>query len=394
MDRGRQALAISVAAQTLAVLPVFLLGSLWPLIGADAGLDAFGLGVAVACYYLASAAGSGTLSHLSDTFGPWRTIRAGLGLGALALVGIAVLPAHLASFGGTLAIAGLANGFIQPAANVAIARGVGLGTQGFAFGLKQSAIPAATLAGGLAVPGIALTLGWRAAFALAAALTLAAILRLPRDGASARLATRHGIRSLDRRVLLTFAAMSGCGAGCANAMASFLVPSVVASGHEMAAAGLVLAAGSMVSIVMRLALGLAADRLAFSLLPAVALLFLGGAAGYLALAFSEGWATILAGTFLAFGLGWGWSGLSILAIVRWSGPAAAAATGFTQAGVFVGAIIGPFAFGSLAERASYPTAWLALAGVATLAALLALCAARLTRSPPPRSTEPIRNVVQ
>ena len=39
-----------------------------------------------------------------------------------------------------------------------------------AFGLKQSSVPLATFLSGLAIPFVALTLGWRWAFVLAAAL--------------------------------------------------------------------------------------------------------------------------------------------------------------------------------------------------------------------------------
>ncbi len=43
-----------------------------------------------------------------------------------------------------LVVSGVANGVIQPAANRYVSRTVGEGRLGFAFGVKQAAIPAAT----------------------------------------------------------------------------------------------------------------------------------------------------------------------------------------------------------------------------------------------------------
>src|SRR5829696_7279082 len=57
-------------------------------------------------------------------------------------------------------IAGLANAVSHTAANLSLAREVPASRQGLSFGIKQAAIPVATLLAGLAVPTIAVTLGW------------------------------------------------------------------------------------------------------------------------------------------------------------------------------------------------------------------------------------------
>ena len=68
----------------------------------------------------------------------------------------------------------------QPAANLLLARAVPADRQGLAFGIKQSAIPAAAMLGGLAVPSIALTWGWRWAFAAGGAFALMSAVTVPR----------------------------------------------------------------------------------------------------------------------------------------------------------------------------------------------------------------------
>nr|WP_249730163.1 MFS transporter [Chelatococcus sp. YT9] len=367
---------MAVASQTLTIIPVFLIGSLSPLIRDDITLDAFGLGLAVAVFYSLSAIGAGAFGRAADRVGPWRTTGAGLVLTALALLGIAAIGWNAGMIITCLAFAGLANGWVQPSTNLAVSRHVHGTRQGFAFGMKQSSIPLATMAGGLAVPFVGLTMGWRWAFGLAALATAIVWLGLPRDTAPPQ--PRHGAAraTMPFGTLMTLAAMSGCGAGAANGMAAFLVSSITAAGHAEAGAGIVLAMGSIASIIVRISAGLVADRRDFPMMLAVSLLFSGGAAGYACLALGQGWLAITIGTALGFGLGWGWSGLSTLAVVRGSPGAAGAATGVTQAGVFVGAVLGPLAFGWIAQTTSYAAAWWTMVVLGVAAAGLAIIAHR------------------
>ena len=85
----------------------------------------------------------------------------------------ALVAQSLAILLGLLAVAGLANSVSQPAINLFMADQVPLDRQGLAFGIKQSAIPAAVLVSGLALPVLALPLGWRATFAICAGAVLA-----------------------------------------------------------------------------------------------------------------------------------------------------------------------------------------------------------------------------
>ena len=67
----------------------------------------------------------------------------------------------------------------QLASNLTLARYVPAHRLGLSFGIKQSAIPLATLLAGAAVPAVALTVGWRWAYVIGAALALARALVAP-----------------------------------------------------------------------------------------------------------------------------------------------------------------------------------------------------------------------
>jgi cyanate permease len=71
---------------------------------------------------------------------------------------------------------------------------------------------------------------------------------------------------------------------------------------------------------------------------------------------------------VAFSLGWGWPGLFNLAVVDSHRDTPGSASGVSQTGIYVGAALGPAAFGALAASAGYGTAWLAVAASTLLSA--------------------------
>ena len=111
----------------------------------------------------------------------------------------------------------------------------------------------------------------------------------------------------------------------------------------------------------------------------VAGMLTGGALGYILLGLGGSW-TIVAGTVLAFALGWGWVGVFFFAIVRLNPEAPGAATGVVQTGDFAGSLIGPVLFGTLASGGSYRLAWFVAAALALLGAgTIAVANSRLRR---------------
>jgi MFS family permease len=168
--RGLPAVLMVVTATMLGVLPVFLLGGLAVQVRDDLNLTEAGLGIATATFFAASALFSLPGGRLSERIGGERGLLVGAAGSLAALLGVATLAQSLLGLVTSMVVGGIGNGVTQPSANLALARRVRPGRQGVAFGIKQSAIPGATLLGGLAVPIVALTVGWRWAYGGGAAV--------------------------------------------------------------------------------------------------------------------------------------------------------------------------------------------------------------------------------
>ena len=172
---ARRALVAAITTTTVTVLPVFLLGGLAVQVGADLGFGPAGLGLAVALYFAVSALTSLPAGALVERYGATLTSRVGITVVAAALLAIGLGARSYGALVGALLLSACGNALGQLSSNVVLARGVPTRRQGLSFGVKQSAIPLCTLLAGAAVPTIALTVGWRWAFVLAAALSLAAL---------------------------------------------------------------------------------------------------------------------------------------------------------------------------------------------------------------------------
>lgn len=269
-----------------------------------------------------------------------------------------------------LAVGGVGNAVIQPAANLALARGVASGRRGLAFGFKQAAIPAATALGGFAVPVVGVPFGWRTAFLGGAVLAiLTATLPAQTRSPAGHPHTKRQAFSIPRSLWLITGGVALASAA-ANAMAAYLVESAIAGGWEVGQAGLFLGAGSVFGIISRLAIGWVSDRMTSGWLRLVTSLMLAGAVGFAALAFVGTPALLALGVSLGFAAGWGHNGLVLYAVTRLHPEAPAAATGVSQSGSFAGPVIGPPLFGVIAATWSYGLAWGTIALMSALAGLL------------------------
>ncbi|MEO3747025.1 MFS transporter [Plantactinospora sp. B5E13] len=380
---------LGATATTIAcVLPVFLVGGLAVQLGAELRFSPAGLGLAVAVYFGVSALASVPSGALVERYGPVLVARAGILLAATTTLAIAVLARSYATLVGLLAIGAGANALGQLASNTALARGVPPGRQGLSFGIKQSAIPTATLLAGAAVPAVALTVGWRWAFVLAAGLAVATLPLVPVDRRPVARATRQrGGRPTGALVLLGAAATLA--AASANALGTFVVDSAVARGLSPAVAGLVLTLGGALCLLGRVGTGWWADRRAGGHVAVIAGMLVVGAGG-LALLTLAGTVPLVVGVTLGFGIGWAWPGLLNFAVVRLHPQAPAAATSITQTGVYAGGCLGPLGLGTIAGHLDYPTMWLTAAAAMLLAATLMLLGRRTggrvntpPASPPP-----------
>jgi hypothetical protein len=344
-----------------------------------------GVGVAVGAFFLTASGLSAFMGGWAERAGGGRALRLAALWAATAQLLVALGARSLVLLTLVLAFAGAANALGQPAANLVIARALPANRQGIGFAVKQSAIPFSTLLGGLAVPALALTVGWRWAYVTAAALAVVSALLVPveaaaadppnrpkrgtaADGVAAGPAGRHRAEGrLPLPIMAVLAAGAALGAAAAGTLGAFLVSAGVAAGLAEGSAGLALSVGSGLGIACRLWAGMRADRRSGGHLRWVAGMLTLGAFGYLLFATGRP-GPFLAGLPLAFGAGWAWPGLFNLAVVLANPASPAAATGVTQTGTYLGAVLGPLLFGLVAEQLSFAWSWSLAALTSWLAA--------------------------
>src|SRR3712207_5672483 len=204
---------LAVAVATAGVLPAFLTGGLAVQMREEFGFGVAALGLAVAAFFVCSSLVSAVMGRLVERIGSRQGMRLSAIGSAASLFGVALVAASWAGLVACLVLGGLANAVSHPATHLSLAREVPAGRQGLSFGIKQSAIPAATLLAGLAVPAIALTFGWRWAFAGGAALALAVAFLVP-GGAPKRVVRRpEKAREKDARTAPLFLLALGTGLG-------------------------------------------------------------------------------------------------------------------------------------------------------------------------------------
>lgn len=365
----------------LAALPVFLVGGLAVQIRAELGFSEAALGAAVTAALLTAACAGPVGGRVADRIGVRAALLSGAALSVVAMGGIAAAVGwwSVAAF---LVVAGLGVALTDPGLAILLARAVPARRQGLGFGVKEASIPLATLAAGLAVPGIALTVGWRWAFLLGA-VPLAGVLillprvdvRVPRPPAGApperRLAPtpRPAPARLPSGLLLLVAVAAGMGMAAASGVGVFLTQSAVAMGVSPASAGLLLATGSVGGIVARVLAGVVADRAGGRSFGTISWMLAAGAVA-MALGASGNGPLLVLATLGTFAGGWGWTGLLFLSLVRANPAAPGAAAGVGLAGLAAGNGLGPLLFGVLAQESSFGIAWASAAGLAAAAALL------------------------
>lgn len=351
----------------LASLPVFLLGGLAVLVREDLGFSEAQLGLAASTFFSVAALTAVGAGRIAARTGAWTATVLAAAISALALIGMATAQAYAALLL-ALALGGVANSLAQIGTNGTLARVVPRHRQGLAFGVKQAAIPAATLLAGFALPVVGLTFGWRASFGAAATLAVVYVLFAPRPVERADAAGTPGNRAGDApvRALVVVAVAAALAAAAVNGLAAFLVESAVTAGFSASGAGVLLGCGSALGVAARVLVGWVADRRAGGHLKIVGVMMATGAAGMALLATGTPTA-FYAGTALVFALGWSWPGLMTFAVVRLNPGAPAVATSYTQTGVFAGGATGPLVFGLLVSGGSYRLAWSA-AALAMLAA--------------------------
>jgi MFS family permease len=359
--------------------PVFLTGALGVQLRDDIGLTATHVGLAMGSSFGVAALLSAPMGRVAERLGPRCGFRVGLTTSALAMLAVAVLARNVWQFCLLLGLAGAGNALNQPSANLMLTTHVDGERLGFALAAKQSGMPAAALLGGIAVPAIALTVGWQWAYGAGAVMAVGAMLGFPPDRVSRSARDTSANVAGDRRsarpdlgmaLLVLYATVGLLGSTSAGTMVGFITSGAEASGLGPGAAGLVLSLGSLVGVASRLIQGWQVDR--WGVLPIQRLVWLYGLGGLgmLVLAIDVPITYVLA-PIPAFAFGWAWPGLFNLSVVRNNPSAPAAATGISQVGVFIGAALGPALGGLIIDNGSYRLLWLFGASTLLLGSMLA-----------------------
>lgn len=365
----------SILTITVAILPGFLPGALAVQLADSLGIAEAGVGLVVGAFFGMSALVSPRLGRVVERldWAPGMRIAA-LGA-ALTLLLTPFVAQSVLTLGVVTVAGGVALALAHPAVNLALARCTVPERQGLAYGFKHAAVPAATVLAGLGLPLVAIPLGWQWVYVLGAALAVGAALLVPfspkrfevEPDAAAEV-DEPAVRSSSMSLLVIMAVGAGLGIFGMDALATFLVPYAVDVGFGEAAAGILLAVGSGLGILMRVIAGWQIDRRAAGGLGTVAVFLALGAVGIGVLATGTDPAIVI-GSLLAFAFGWGWSGLFTFSVVRRNPRAPAASTGVTMTGVYVGAAAGPALFGIVAE-ASFTVAWVIMSAALALGAVL------------------------
>ncbi|GAA1176140.1 hypothetical protein GCM10009584_17010 [Ornithinimicrobium humiphilum] len=400
------------ALTTLGAIPPFLLGAQAVLVRGDLDFGAAGLGVAVSAFFAVAALvtiAAGGLFDRIEVAG--ARLAAGLlvGCGGLGIAGLAHDWTGLVL---GMAVLGAANATCQGASNRTIATLLPAGRRGLGFGLKQSAVPVAVMLGGLAVPTMTALLGWRSTFVVTGSVgllvALVGVVGLTRSwwaagrrDASAPTSSAPGApargdasaRTVVDRAPWGPLLLCGLATTFASASANFLGSYLASWGHEVGLtvgqAGLLMAAGSGASVVVRVLMGARADRRYGGNLTMVTTLIMVGALCLTMLALVPRIEVVVVFGFLAFGLGWSWPGLILFAVARIGRDAPTQASSVVQAGAFVGGALGPVSFGVLVQVLGFRGAWLAAAVSFAISGALVLGARRgfrrdLVSRPPAR----------
>ncbi len=350
-------MAAMVGATIATVFPGFLIGAVSVQVRADFGVTESAYGWGLGGFFLAATIGSVGLGRLAQRIGPRRQVVAALVVSATIQFAIATLAQSFTAVVCLLAVAGLANAANQTGVNLLLTRAQ-LPRLGLAIALKQSGMPSASLLAGLAVPVLAVTVGWRWAYVLGGVIALAALANVARSTPPVPAQATVAARPVSTRRTLVLAALAGALlAFPAGTLNSWLVSSGVEVGFSEGAAGLVLGVGAASGIAVRLMFGFRLDRMSVRPFAMAAGLAAGGSIGLALLAIDSAALHVVA-ALVAFGSGWVWPVFTNYGIVRTNAAAAATASGITQMGVYIGVFSAPLITGWIIEHHGYSAMWL------------------------------------
>ena len=380
-----RSMVIAASAAIVGLLPLLLVGALAVQLTGELGFGTAALGAVVAVFRSTSAATAPFLGRAADRLGSSTSLRVAGMATAVTCIGVATTASSWGTLVPWMILGGAAIGLAQPAANRLIVTGVPARRRGMAFGVKQTSAPGASTLAGLSVPVIALTVGWRYAYVLAAVLAVVMVLSVRRsaDGPdpSSRLTSRPPPIQ-DRMSLAFFGLAFGLANAANSVMLAFYVDAAVDAGTSASLAGTLLALASVAAIAVRLTTGIASDRMHSGHLHLCAYLMLAGAVGLGLLSTQQ---PGLMGVGLIVGLSgaWGVHAVFWFVLMNAYSTTPGTATGLVATVGHTGGTIGPLLFGIVAQEVTYRAAW-GMGSVFSVAAatMMVVLARRLARRRP------------
>jgi MFS family permease len=377
-------LALVTVAHALGALSVLSVAPLSPFLLDALELSRAQVGLFLPAVYLGGVLMSLPAGWLTDRLGVRLTLGGGLLLiGALVTAAswMRTLPALL----GALVVGGFGFSVLNPSTGKAVVEWFPPRRRGLAMGIKQTGLTLGGLTGALALPPLALALGWRDALAAAGGVSLVAgalVLALYRRAAapaSAPPTARPRLVELSvfmRRpgVIVVFLSGLALSTAQSSVLAYLALYSKETFAVSAVAAGQVLALAQLGGTAARLAWGAVSDRFfGGRRRPGVVASALLGATAYALFALGPGLPTaaIVPLAFLAGAGAFGWVGLYFALVAEIGGSRyAGLLTGVAVAFAWSGVLVGPPLFGVLlGVTGSYAWPWLTLALVATLVAI-------------------------
>ena len=346
-----------------------------PLIQAELGLNLTEVGVLVSMINVGVVAAVLGMGKAADRYGERRIIGYGT-----AACGLLVLTVHFAAgFIGLLVVfllLGVPVATSTPAGSKAVAGWFPDRERGMAMGVRQTGIPLGGTIGALTLPAMGLVFGWRWALSLVGVVTILAGLmvlvcykepeRPPGPGGAA---PAGGLKDIVRRSEIWVAAfyaavLAGCQWCYISYIELYLTENVF---YPLVFAAQLLAVGQACGGTGRIVFGIVSDRVFFGRrVPVLVMLgALGVAAGIATALLSPGlptWLVALVVSLLGLGA-MSWQGLYLALVAKIAGTrVAGVAIGMTNTVAFVGVVVLPPVFGSIADYTeSYETAWIAMA---------------------------------
>jgi len=359
----RQAL-VSVVYTVGALLPLFLFGANSVQIQSDLGFGTRELGYAVAAFFAAGGLTAPRIGVLIDGLSMRSALRIGMcfSLAAALTVSLVATAWWLGAAG--MALCGFAHAFTQLTLNRMLVEGGRSSDRALGFGMKQAAVPAASLVAGLSTAALAPVVAWRSLYLMGAVAILVLAVFVP--GATGNIG--HPSPTASRRPpgLKKLALAAAVAAGAGNSLSLLIVDTFDANGFADTTGAAVLGMGSALAIISRIGGGWVVDRRRSNGIRELRFMLTVGAVGFVFLALARSSiAMLLVGALVAFMAAWGWQGVVFFAASRERSVPPATATGIVLAGTMSGSVVGPILIGAAADSLGYGRAWM-IAAVALI----------------------------